>query len=111
MKNIVRIIAILLVSISLGIAAYAIVQPVNPSVSLSQTAAASAGTSQGANGARSGAGYHNGKPQGGAGIAAPAQVLGKFLAAFIAVAALRALVGKVASRKEKLVAAAPPGAQ
>lgn len=109
MKAILRFLIVLAVSLALGFAAYTFIPPLNPSVSFAQTSYSAAGhDAQGAgappSGAPSGA-YRGGHPQGGPGGGGAAMTfvaaLGKFLAIFAAIAALRFGAGKIVSRKRK----------
>jgi hypothetical protein len=100
MKSTARFLAVLAISVVLGFAAYALIQSSSPSAS-----PAFAQGLQSAEGFRGshGAGALGGHPQGAPGGAAIAFVtaLGKFLAIFAAIAALRFGASKIVSRKRK----------
>jgi hypothetical protein len=111
MRSILRFLIVLAVALTLGFAAYAFIPPLNPSVSLTQTAYSAAGhDAQGAgalvgaarasdSGAPSGE-YRGGHPQGAGGAASAfVAALGKFLAIFSAIALAKFGLGKIVSRK------------
>lgn len=116
MRTLLRALLILVIAIGIGFGVYAVIQPINASVSLSSGAnptmkggpstgradAISAAAPWSANGAppTDGIAHRGARPQGG-GIAAVLLVLGKFLSAFVCVAVLRFAARKLARRRRE----------